>query len=222
VYGVQPWQNRLRAAWAKADAPTKADGNLAKFVAAILAWNARAEKDSTGILPYRYWKDQLKGDARRVGNRLGRPPEKSLSDEMVIQMVKDGYRAMVKEVGRIDVKYGDVFRCGRKGGKRTAPAQGGSIEGIATPRALSFGEKLPDGRRLMTGGQCAPQVVLMTRPPQSWTAAPLGQSDDPNSPHFDDQAIKLVSNRKMKSTYFKDKATLLKNLELKTELVYVP
>ncbi len=141
---------------------------------------------------------------------------------MVIQMVKDGYRAMVKEVGRIDVKYGDVFRCGRKGGKRTAPAQGGSIEGIATPRALSFGEKLPDGRRLMTGGQCAPQVVLMTRPPQSWTAAPLGQSDDPNSPHFDDQAIKLVSNRKMKSTYFKDKATLLKNLESKTELVYVP
>ncbi len=220
VYGVGPWQDRLRAAWAKADPKIKADGNLARFVAAILAWNARADKDSTGILPYHYWKDQLTGDARKMGNRLGAPPEASLSDQTVIQMAKDGCRAMVKELGRIDVKYGDVFRCGRRGGKRTAPAQGDSIDGIATPRALSFGDKLPDGRRLMTGGQCAPEIVLMTRPPQSWTAAPLGESDDPNSPHFDDQAIKLVSNRKLKSTYFKDKATLLKNLESKTDLIY--
>jgi penicillin amidase len=222
VYGVRPWQERLRAAWTKADAHTKADKTLAKFVTAILAWNALAEQNSTGILPYHYWKDQLPGSERQITNRLGSPPQESLSDDTLIQMAKDGCRVMVKEVGRIDVKYGDVYRCGRRGGKRTAPAQGGSVDGIATPRALSFGEKLPGERHLMTGGQCAPEIVLMTKPPQSWSAAPLGESDDPNSPHFDDQAIKLVSNRKMKSTYFKDKETLLKNLESKTELTYEP
>ena len=72
----------------------------------------------------------------------------------------------------------------------------------------------------MSGGQCALQVAVMTRPPQSWTAAPLGQSDDPNSPHFDDQAIELVSKRKLKNTYFKDRADLFENLKSTTELVF--
>ncbi len=220
VYGVKPWQDRLRAAWDHADAQTKADENVAAFVRAILAWNGRAEKDSTGILPYRYWKDQQGMMAREVGNRLGAPPKKSITDAALIKMAKDGCKAMVKEHGRVDVKFGDVYRCGRRGGKRTAPAEGGSINGIATPRSLGFGPKLDDGRYLMTGGQCAPQIVVMTKPPKSWTAAPLGQSDDPESPHFDDQAIKLVGERKMKSTYFKDKASLLANLESTKELVY--
>ena len=100
------------------------------------------------------------------------------------------------------------------------PAEGGGINGIATPRALGFDHQLEGGQRLMTGGQCALQIALMTRPAQSWTAAPLGQSDDPESPHFDDQAIELVGQRKLKSTYFKDQAALFENLESTTELVY--
>ncbi len=222
VYGAGPWQDRLRAAWSKADAKTKDDPTLAKFVQEILDWNARAEKDSTGVLPYRYFKMQLKGDDGRIGNRLGSPPRDAMTDAEIIQLAKDGCQAMLKEAGSINVKYGDVCRCGRKGGKQNAPADGGSLDAIATPRALSFREDIGNGRRMATGGQTAPEVVLMTKPPQSWTCAPLGQSDDPNSPHFDDQAIKLVSERKMKSTYFMDKEALLKNLESKTVLDYEP
>lgn len=220
VYGVKPWQERLRTAWHNADAQVKADANLAQFAQAILTWNGRSEPDSTGILPYQYWKNQANVFDREVGNRLGSPPMLWLTDSAVIQMLKDGYQAMRKDLGRIDVKYGDVYRCGRKGGKRTAPAIGGSLNGIAAPRALSFGEKLANGQHLMTGGQCAPQVVELSKPPKSWTAAPLGQSDDPNSPHFDDQAIELVARRKLKSTYFRNKEELLKNVESKTELNY--
>ena len=134
-------------------------------------------------------------------------------------MAKEGCKAMIESHGRVDIQFGQVYRCGRKGGRRTVPAEGGSIDGIATPRALGFGHALEGGNQLMTGGQCALQVVVMSRPPQSWTAAPLGQSDDPQSPHFDDQAIELVGQRKLKSTYFKDKEALLESLESKTELV---
>ncbi len=221
VYGAKPWQDRLRTAWDKADAKTKANKKLAAFAKAILTWNRRAEKDSTGVLCYKVWKDQ-QSFMDRQRNRLGAPPPKSLSDGQLIKMLKDGHKAMVKEYGRIDVKYGDVYRVGRRRGKQTAPAEGGGIDGIACPRNLSFGHKLKSGQRLMTGGQCAPQVVKWTNPPQSWTAAPLGQSDGPASPHFDDQAIKLVGNRKMKSTYFMDKATLMKNLESTKVLTYEP
>ncbi len=222
VAGVKPWQDRLRDVWKKAAAEVRQDEGLARFVQAILDWNGRAEKESTGILPYHYWKEQLGTFDREVGNRVAAPPNLLLTDEQVLQMVRDGRQAMMKDHGRVDAKYGDIYRVGRIGGKRTTPADGGSINGIATPRALSFGHKLEDGRQLMSGGQCALQVVIMTKPPQSWTASPLGQSDDPNSPHFDDQAIDLVGNRKLKSTYFKDKPALLKNLESTLELVYHP
>ena len=222
VYGVRPWQERLRKAWDSADSAAKADKKLCSFVEAILAWNGRAEKNSTGVLPYRYWKDQLDKSERDVTNRLGALPKPALSDEAVIRMAKGGCQTMVADLGRIDIPYGEAYRCGRRGGKRTAPAEGGSIDGIATPRAISFSGERTQGYRLMSGGQCATQIVLMTRPPKSWTAAPLGQSDDPGSPHFDDQAIELVGHRKMKSTYFKDKAALLQDLESEKGLAYEP
>jgi hypothetical protein len=174
------------------------------------------------VLPYRYWKDQLDKSERDVTNRLGTPPKPALSDEAVIRMAKGGCQTMIADLGRTDVPYGEAYRCGRRGGKRTAPAEGGSIDGIATPRAISFSGERTRGYRLMSGGQCAPQIVLMTRPPKSWTAAPLGQSDDPGSPHFDDQAIELVGRRKMKSTYFKDKPALLRDLESEKGLTYEP
>ncbi len=219
VYGVKPWQDKLRKAWEGAGAQVKSDEQLAKFVKAVLDWNHRAGQDSVGILAYKFWKDQ-QGTMDKLRNRIGAPPRSWLSDDAVIKMAQDGCKAMIKELGGLDVTYGEVYRCGRRGGERTAPASGGSVNGIATPRALSFGHKLNDRQRLMTGGQCAPQVVAWTDPPQSWTAAPLGQSDDPKSPHFDDQAVKLLPDRKMKNTYFKDKAALMKNLESTKELTY--
>ena len=234
VEGVKPWQERLQAAWDKADAATKEKSELARFVQAILSWDGRVTKDSTGALPYRYFKDALEPkhykDAKYpkevlesindLVNKVGLPPDPSLSDASVLEMVQKGYAKMLKEEGRIDVPFGEAYRCGRKRGYRTVPAEGGTIKGIACPRAMGFPNEIHDGYRLMHSGQCAPQVVLMTRPPQSWTAAPLGQSDDLHSPHFDDQAIELVGQRKMKSTYFQDKATLLKNLESQKELSY--
>jgi len=219
VFGVTPWQDRLKAAWDKADEQTKNDKDLKAFCEAILSWDRMAVKDSTGVLPYYYWKDQQTGFTK-LQNRIGAPPPASLTDEDVLKTLKAGCREMLTRHGRIDVKYGDVYRAGRKGGKQDAPVDGGGVDGIATPRNLGFGHEIDKVRRLAVGGQCAPQVVLLTKPPQSWTAAPLGQSDDPNSPHFDDQAIKLVSHRKMKSTYFKDKQTLMKNLESTKELTY--
>lgn len=219
VYGVKPWQDRLAAAWAKADAETKADKDVSAFVQEILKWDHHAVKDSTGIMCYHFWKQQH-SDMVKARARLGAAPPAWMKDASIIKDVKAGCKKLIAEHGKVGVKYGDIYRVGRRGGKRTAPAQGGSVNGISTPRALGLGHRLPNGRRLATGGQCAPQIVLMTTPPKSWTAAPLGQSDDPDSPHFDDQAIKLVSNRKFKSTYFKDKAALLKNLESKKELTY--
>ena len=52
----------------------------------------------------------------------------------------------------------------------------------------------------------------MSNPPRSWTLLPLGQSDRPESKHFDDQARLLFSPGKLKPTYFMDRAGLMKHV----------
>src|SRR5947208_6281409 len=47
VYNADLWQARLAAAWAKADAPTKADDKAARLCDLLLRWNRRADADST-------------------------------------------------------------------------------------------------------------------------------------------------------------------------------
>src|SRR6185436_11326164 len=117
---------------------------------------------------------------------------------------------LMSDFNRLDVPYGDVYRVGREGGKHTWPVAGGSVRTIETPRAISF-DRLPNSPTFIgRGGQTSTQIVLLTEPPKSWTVVPLGESDHPESPHFDDQAEKLFSRGKMKPTYFLDKEELLK------------
>jgi len=54
----------------------------------------------------------------------------------------------------------------------------------------------------------------------SYSLVAWGQSMDPNSPHYVDQAEKLYSSRKLKPTFFKQ-ADLLKNVESR-KVITVP
>jgi acyl-homoserine lactone acylase PvdQ len=47
---------------------------------------------------------------------------------------------------------------------------------------------------------------------RSWSVAPFGQSDNPASPHYADQAEKLFSPGRLKPTWF-DPAELAGNVE---------
>lgn len=51
------------------------------------------------------------------------------------------------------------------------------------------------------GGQSCTTIVVHTTPPQAWSITPFGISDDPESPHFVDQA-ELFSAQKFKPMWF--------------------
>ena len=110
-----------------------------------------------------------------------------------------------------DATFGTYFRVGREGGSKTWPVGGGSLAeaGMATPRAVGFQKR----GNLMVGhsGQTSTQVVILTKPPQSFMILPLGESDHADSGHFDDQAEKLFSKGVPKSTYFLNRAELMKH-----------
>jgi acyl-homoserine-lactone acylase len=217
VHNADLWQARLAGAWEKAGAQTKADEKAAKLYDLIRHWNRRADPDSTGAIAYRFWKDQL-GDKIRQLDRAGRPPPEDVTDAQLVKALIAGANHLHTQWGRLEVAYGEVYRCGREGSSRDWPVGGGSVQGIATPRAISFDPR-KDGKTFIgRGGQTSTQVVQLSKPPKSWTLLPLGESDHPKSKHWDDQAEQLFSKGKMKPTYFLDKEELLKHVESKTVL----
>ena len=217
VFGADLWQARLKKAWSNASGEVRTDKELTKLYELIINWNRRCEADATGAIAYQYWK-QAFGDEIRQADRAGLPPPAELTDDVILAKLTEAQQKLQADFGRIDVPYGEVYRVGRRGAEKNWPASGGSVAHLATPRAISFDAIDGTKQFLGRGGQTSTQIVLLTSPPKSWTVLPLGESDDPESPHFDDSARRLFSKSTMKPTYFLNKNELLKHLESKTVL----
>ena len=196
VYKAEVWQERIRKA---AVEPSP----LAKL---ILSWNRRSEADSRAALGFYLFKTALGDYSRAI------EPPAALTDAQVAAALRAAEERLNSEFPA-EATYGTLFRVGRQGGSRTFPANGGSLTaaGMATPRAISFSKA---GNEMVgNGGQTSTQVVILTKPPQSFMVIPLGESDHKNSPHFDDQAEKLFSRSRAKPTYFLRRRELEKHLE---------
>jgi acyl-homoserine lactone acylase PvdQ len=203
VWHAELWQERIRQA-----AP---EHEMAKLIA---GWNRRSDADSRAALAYYLFKTALGGVAARATE-----PPADLSDE-AIRRALDGAALRLKTEVPADAVFGTVFRVGRKDATRTFPVGGGTLTdaGMATPRAISFS---PRGKEMVGHtGQTSTQIVILTKPPQSYMVIPLGESDHPDSPHYDDQAEKLFSKSRAKSTYFLNRKELEKHVTAKKELAY--
>ncbi|MEX2015007.1 MAG: penicillin acylase family protein, partial [Candidatus Hydrogenedentales bacterium] len=157
---------------------------------------------------------------RKVNNYLapwGAPenpdPITEAENAAMVAALDQGAAAMTSAHGSLDGVFGDLFRVGRldyEGDNVSWPVGGGSLrdEGMATLRAIGFTQPREDGTRWGQSGQTSTQVVLLTNPIQSWTQPPIGQSDIVDSPHFRDQAQQLLSEARLKPSWY-DKETLL-------------
>jgi acyl-homoserine lactone acylase PvdQ len=70
-----------------------------------------------------------------------------------------------------------------------------------TMRAFASGPPDDNGHRRAYRGNHAVRLVVFSDPIQSYSLKVYGQSDDPSSPHFDDQA-ELASEKRFKKTFF--------------------
>jgi acyl-homoserine-lactone acylase len=208
VYLAERWQAQVKSAWSSASDSAKA-GDAAEVFHQIVGWDRRCDADSTGALAFYAFK-------RGLGNEHGakvEPPD-GIKDQTIIEALHKGARWLRSSFGSVEVPYGRYFRVGREGGDRSWPVGGGTQkgQGMATPRAISFGPS-PDGKSMIGhGGQTSTQVIIMTDPPQSYAVIPLGESDHKDSGHWDDQAEKLFSKAQAAPTYFMNRAELLKHV----------
>jgi hypothetical protein len=116
--------------------------------------------------------------------------------------------------------WGTVFRVGRDGAREAYPAAGGTVSeaGMETPRAIRYERR--GAIQMGVGGQSAVQIVHLGRDTGSDSVLVPGQSDRPDSPHFDDQARELFGKGLTKPSYFGDRKELERRLTGKTELQF--
>jgi acyl-homoserine lactone acylase PvdQ len=204
VWHAELWQDRIRKA-----APESA---IAKTLA---AWDRRSDPDSRGALAFYLFKMSLEPGPRRAVD-----PPADLTADQIQAALANAEKRLASEFPP-DAVFGSLFRVGRQGAGRTWPVGGGSLTeaGMATPRAVSFEKS--GNQMLGHGGQTSTQIVILTKPPQSYMVIPLGESDHPDSPHFDDQAEKLFSKSRVKSTYFLDRKELEKHVTARAELEFL-
>lgn len=194
------WQAALREAAGRADLTRPRLGTdpaaLKKAVDAILAWDGRMDQDSTAATRYRAWR--MVAQDRKLPELDGTGRAK-VSDDALLDSLAEATARMVSLFGGDEVPYGRVHRI-RRGG-RSWPVSGGDSGGGQTLRAV--GSSLEGNVFYGNNGQTWTQLVQF-RPGavRSWSANTYGESDDPASPHFSDQAEKLYSRSRLKPTWF--------------------
>ena len=190
----ESWQKALRNA-AEKEGLDKSRGGadpaaLHKAVETLLAWNGVMDHESVGATLYRGWR-------QFIGDHKLRPDS---SAKALLDALGETVAWLKKNYGTSEVTYGQVNRIRR--GDRSWPFSGGdSGGGDMTLRAMA---STLDGKVFYGhSGQNWTQLVQFRRGAvRSWSATPFGESDDPASPHYADQAEKLFSPGKLKPTWF--------------------
>jgi acyl-homoserine-lactone acylase len=217
-FGADRWVEVLRMADKKFGAEARKDAGYAAGIDEVLKWDYRLDQASKPALKYYYWRKQLIADYgedmkavnARIDNfraSLGEEfPKLDFNDDELQSATgsfKNAMATMQKDLGSFDKVYGDVFRVGR--GDKSWPVSGGgdSELNMRTLRNVNYDRKeRPDHTRWGQSGQTSTEIVVLSKPIQSWTYVPWGESDREDSPHFADQAEKAFSPGKMKDTWW--------------------
>lgn len=202
VYKAESWQLRIAKA-----APAS------EFAQMITGWSRRADASSRPALAFYLFKMALEGDSEAL-----EPPD-SLSDARIRAALRKA-QDQIETGFPYDAGYGTLFRAGREDGRQSWPVGGGTVPeaGMFTPRPITFEQR--GSVRMGRAGQAMVQVVVLSRPVKSVMALPLGETDSPDSPHFDDQARELFGKSQTKPTYFGDRRELEKHVKERKVLIF--
>ncbi len=200
VVGADAWLRHLAAAWQAHGARSE---QLQAALRLLGAWDGRVEPDRSGATLFRYWMRACRADGSGVPRDVGTRTAPLAVDEQaaLVRALDAAVEDMQRRFGRIDVPWGEAHRAGR--GASSWPLGGCSEDGIATLRSIRVEEPDARGLSLADGGQLCPTVVVLRpRRVESYSATPYGQSDDPSSPHYDDQGRLLFRFARLRPTWF--------------------
>jgi len=170
----------------------EADGDLlAQAVVLLKDWDRYATRESSGATLFRFWRLSCDTQPESLIGR-DRPslvtPDTPEARRESLELLLAAAHSVRTMFGRLDVAWGEVKRLKR--GDQQWPLSGDGLGklGMDTLRATS-GVNFNGQKKLISGGgQCVTSVVLLTDPPTVRSVVAYGQSNNPASAHFADQA----------------------------------
>lgn len=183
------------------------DGDLRRALDVLDAWDRTAAADSRGGVLFQVWADRYEAtiDTARF---FAEPwtPRRPMATPRGIGSPDEAVAALTWAAGHLrdrglslDVPWGRIHRVVR--GDVDEPVSG-CPPTLGCFRALSF-EQLPDGRLAANRGDGWVLTVEFDDVPRAYSVLAYGESDLPDSPHFDDQAAMFAQGR-MKTVAFTD------------------
>ncbi len=157
---------------------------IASAINLLREWDNKDELDSRGSYLFGLWMEKLQ--ARSEGEERG----------MLLDL-KSSAEEMLRRFGRLDVRWGDVHILRR--GEREYPAAGAGFPSTESLH-IATGRVRDDGKVEAEGGTSFIMIVELGEEVRSWSLLPFGNSENPQSPHFSDQAP-LFSQGKLKPAW---------------------
>ena len=171
------------------------EARVAEAVNLLRGWDNRADVDSRAVVLFATWH-------RRFAPLVSQLPRDQREDITVLERVavdalQQTVAYLMETYERLDVRWGEVHVIER--GESVFPV-GGSPNGIDAVHATwsEFGD---DGVFRVTGGSAFAMVVALDEQPEAWSLVPFGSSEDPESPHYADQAERQTDGR-LKRAWF--------------------
>lgn len=177
------------------------DGHVGMAIHLLRSWDNRMDRNSQSAVLFLLWK-------LRFDELVTQLPESQQRDflaqeKLAFSALRSVVAAMMSTYGRLDVAWQDVHQLAR-GDQRIALS--GATLGVSAVHQ-TWADKTADGQFNITGGPAFTMVVSLTEPVQSWSVLAFGNSEDPDSPHFFDQA-RLQGQDQLKPVVVQEQALI--------------
>jgi len=203
---VPIFQRIYELRWRELDDP---EGHFRHAMKILSEWNRSADTDQVAVALFRtWWLNYLRlmpdMPPEVVAERLVSPTPQE--EEFAMQALAQAVNSMVREYGRVDVPWGRVHRMKR--GQAEFPVSG--CDSLDTLHQVSCERNIG---RVWYGdsGDAFIMVVHLSNPVEAYTMMPFGNSANPDSVHYADQAS-LFSKKMFKPAWYRLK-DILSNLE---------
>ena len=225
VYDIlaKPWKKALRSALESAGASRESDAEFMKDVNAILEWDGLFTRESVVAPIVRYWREKCDKPIPVTDIANGKPLGKD--DQIkLLDLLAEALAEMKTKYGDQEVAWGDINRIGRSGKYFPCPGAelGGWSQKTMTETVFDVAvreEPEGSGKYVAFAGSSAILLTFLHADGiESYSICNWGQSAEPDSPHYVDQAERLYAERKFKPTWFK-KEDLMAHVESERSFV---
>ena len=191
----------LRSVEKRTDLTAQMHPDFHEGITLLRQWNCIAETGSPGMTFYHLWWTFTK--TRALAHY---PSEQAVyqaivsndpaAEELMIRAVEDAARTLRNEYGTLQKNWGELHRIRR--GKREEPLPG-ALSG--EPLFVASDTHFEPGRWISRYGYGFAMAVEFGEELRAVSLLPFGTSENPASPHYDDQ-LDMLLQRRFKKTHF--------------------